>query len=257
MYDINLKNVKKGKTLFLIFFVIGLLTLIIPTALIYFQNESVKRLDSSVMSTKMDVESYLNEDGNRMYEAVYTYEVNGIEYKCDSNVSSSFIPSEKNVNIYYDSNKPSFCMTEGSKNATPFIYLFYLIPLVFILIGFFGLKSNKKRIKSIMDLNNKGKLVKNLPYRLERTGTVINNRPVLRPGVDYKLPNGSIVTLYGDGRYDFKESDEDGMVDIIIDEQNPSNYYIDFEINRLSGNREEDYYKPEVTNQADPFKTNF
>ena len=78
MYDINLKNVKKGKTLFLIFFIIGLLTLIIPTALIYFQNESVKRLDSSVMSTKMDVESYLDEDGNRMYEAVYTYEVNGI-----------------------------------------------------------------------------------------------------------------------------------------------------------------------------------
>ena len=29
---------------------------------------------------------------------------------------------------------------------------------------------------------------------------------------------------------------------LIIDESNPDNYYIDFEINRLTGNSSQDYY---------------
>ena len=32
--------------------------------------------------------------------------------------------------------------------------------------------------------------------------------------------------------------------DLLIDENNPENYYIDFEINRLTGNKPEDYYDP-------------
>ena len=33
------------------------------------------------------------------------------------------------------------------------------------------------------------------------------------------------------------------MVDLLIDESNTDNYYIDFEINRLSGNLPQDYYQ--------------
>ena len=33
------------------------------------------------------------------------------------------------------------------------------------------------------------------------------------------------------------------MVDLLIDESNPNNYYIDFEINRLAGNSPQDYYQ--------------
>lgn len=257
MFDINLKNIKKGRYLFLLFLFFGILFFVIVTIVLFLNINKMNMLDSSVMSTEMEVDSYLNDDGNRMYSASYFYEVNGVKYKCDSNFSSSFEPKSKNVNVFYNSSKPEVCMTEDSKKSAPFLYLIYLFPLIFFLIGLFGILSKNKRIKVILDLNNKGKLVKNLPYRLERTGTVVNNRPVLRPVIDYKLPNGSLVTLYGDGRFDFKESDEDGKVDLLIDEQNPSNYYIDFEINRLSGNREEDYFKSETPNQADPFNTTF
>ena len=39
------------------------------------------------------------------------------------------------------------------------------------------------------------------------------------------------------------------MVDLLIDESNPDNYYIDFEINRLSGNLPQDYYQQASINQ--------
>lgn len=38
------------------------------------------------------------------------------------------------------------------------------------------------------------------------------------------------------------------MVDLVIDESNPSNYFIDFEINRLSGNQSTDYYNQPLQN---------
>lgn len=38
------------------------------------------------------------------------------------------------------------------------------------------------------------------------------------------------------------------MVDLVIDESNSENYFIDFEINRLTGNFQSDYYKGNVNN---------
>ena len=91
-------------------------------------------------------------------------------------------------------------------------------------------------------LNQYGKLVKGIPYKLETTGMSVNDYPVLKPVVNYQLPNGQFVRLEGDPRHDFKESDSDGLVDMVIDEVNPEWYFIDFEINRYSGNRKSDYY---------------
>jgi hypothetical protein len=105
----------------------------------------------------------------------------------------------------------------------------------------YEIRKINKRLKMINELNQKGKLVKKLPYSLENTRAEINGVPVKRVVVNYTLPTGVVVTLYGDPRYDNKLSDSDDMVDLLIDENNPDNYYIDFEINRLSGNLPEDY----------------
>lgn len=56
------------------------------------------------------------------------------------------------------------------------------------------------------------------------------------------------VKLKGDPRHDRKLIDTDGMVDLVIYESNPSNYFIDFEINRLSGNQSTDYYNQPLQN---------
>ena len=125
-----------------------------------------------------------------------------------------------------------------------------LLPLAFVIIAIVNMHKISKRIKLINELNQKGKLIKNLPYHLEGTGMSVNNIQIQRPVIDYTLPSGSVIKLYGDPRHDRKYADADGMVDLVIDENNPDNYFIDFEINRLSGNLPNDYYNnPQQINQ--------
>jgi hypothetical protein len=64
----------------------------------------------------------------------------------------------------------------------------------------------------------------------------------MKPIVAFTLPDGTPLVLEGDVRYDMKHSDADGLIDVIIDEKNPKRYFMDFEINRLTGNLKEDYY---------------
>lgn len=184
-----------------------------------------------------------------MYSPVYYYSINGERYTCGSNGSSSHNPGTQNKTVYYDSKNPSKCMTEYSKSSNFILLAFMIIPIIFILVAVINIRKVNKRIKTILELNNKGKLIKNLPYRLENTGTVINGVPIQKPVVDYTLSTGTQITLYGDPRNDKKQYDADGMVDLLIDESNPDNYYIDFEINRLSGNLPQDYYQQASINQ--------
>jgi hypothetical protein len=133
-------------------------------------------------------------------------------------------------------------MTEYSSESGILFFAFTLLPLLFIVIAVINIMKINKRIKKINQLNQTGKLVKNLPYYLENTGVVINGNPIRRPVVNYTLPNGGTILLRGDGRNDGRLFDADGLVDILIDEANPENYYIDLEINRLTGNLDSDYY---------------
>ena len=252
MYDIDTKNVKKGKNIWYIFIAIGTIIAITIIAIFIVIMNNFNSLDSQVFSKSVSINSYIDDEGSKMYTPIYTYEVDGENYTCGS-TSSSFKPSEKNKVVHYDSKDPEKCMTDASKNSAYFALIFLIIPVVFITMGVVAINKNKKRVKQILELNNIGKLVKNLPYRLENTGTVVNGVPIQRPVVDYVLPNGNMVTLYGDPRNDRKLSDQDGMVDLVIDVNNPDNYFIDFEINRLSGNRDDDYYHPENNTQTDTF----
>lgn len=249
MFDINTKNVKKGKNIFYIFLAIGLLFLIIMGGIFASSIVKLNSLDSTVLSEHVEIKSYINDEGTTMYSPVYYYSVNGERYTCGSNSSSSHNPGTQNKTIYYDSKNPSKCMTEYSKSSNFILLAFMIIPIIFIVVAVINIRKVNKRIKAILELNNKGKLIKNLPYRLENTGTVINGVPIQKPVVDYTLSTGTQITLYGDPRNDKKQYDADGMVDLLIDESNPNNYYIDFEINRLSGNLPQDYYQQASINQ--------
>ena len=201
-----------------------------------------KSLDSEIMSNHVEINTYEDSDGGTMYSPTYYYNIRGKEYKCSSQGSSSIMPSTKNRKVYFDSKNPSRCMTDYSRGNNKWILLFLLLPIVFISVAVYNIIKVNKRIKLINELNTTGKLVKNLPYRLENTGMSVNGVQIQRPVVDYTLPSGTTITLQGDPRHDKKVADKDGMVDLIIDEANPNNYFIDFEINRLSGNLPTDYY---------------
>lgn len=248
MYDIKVDNVKKGKKFFYIFLIAGILFLAIMLGVLIINVTKLKSLDASTMSTSIDINQYINDEGSDMYSPIYHYKVDGKEYTCSSNSSSSVRPSESNSLVYYDSKDPSRCMTEYSKSGNALLLVFLIIPLICIAVGVINIKKVNKRIQIIKDLNMKGKLVKNLTYRLENSNMSVNGVAIQLPVVDYTLPNGVTVTLRGDPRHDKKVCDADGMVDLVIDENNPENYFIDFEINRLTGNLQSDYYKENVNN---------
>lgn len=243
MYDINVKNVKKGSKFYYIFLGCGIFNLLLFGVFGVSTIVELSKLDSKTLSISVNVKSHYDDEGNKMYSPIYYYEVDGQQYSCRSSASSSKNPGTQNKTVYYDSKNPSNCMNEYSKSSNFIIMLIFLILSVpLIIIGVINIKKVNKRVKVIKELNQTGKLVKNLPYRLGNTGMTVNNVPIKRPVVDYTLSSGSTITLYGDPRHDRKYYDADGMVDLLIDENNPDNYFIDFEINRLSGNLPQDYY---------------
>lgn len=251
MFDINTKNVKKGKNVFYIFLAAGLLFLLVMGGILVYNYIKFNKLDSIVLSERVEIKSDINDEGNIMYSPVYHYSVNKVSYTCESNDYSTHYPGTENKNVHYDSKNPSNCMSEYSKSGNYILLAFMILPMMFIVIAIINIIKINKRVKKILELNTRGKLIKNLPYILENTGIVINGVPIQRPVVEYTLPSGAQVTLYGDPRNDKKLYDDDCMVDLLIDENNPDNYYIDFEINRLSGNLPEDYYQLPDINQND------
>lgn len=250
MYDINTKNVKKGKNFYFIFLAFGIFFMIVMGWILVSDYIKLHSLDSTTTSTKVIVKSYINDEGATMYSPIYYYEVNRRTYSCSSNSSSSINPGTANETVYYDSKNPSNCMTEYSKSSNNLLLIFMIIPLIAIAVAGVNIRKVNKRVRSINKLNKTGKLVKNLPYHLENSGIIVNGVQIQRPVIDYTLPSGNIITLYGDPRHDHIVDDDDGMVDLVIDENNPQNYFIDFEINRLTGNLATDYYNDVPNNQA-------
>lgn len=249
MYDIDTSNVKKGIKFFLMFLLVGIFFLGILLAILIMNIINYKSLDSEIMSNHVEINTYKDSDGDTMYSPIYYYNIRGKEYKCSSQGGSSIMPSTKNRKVYFDSKNPTRCMTDYSRGNNKWILLFLILPIVFIGTAVYNIIKVNKRIKLINNLNTTGKLVKNLPYRLENTGMSFNGIQIQKPVVDYTLPSGTTITLQGDPRHDKKVADKDGMVDLVIDEANPNNYFIDFEINRLSGNLPTDYYTNNQTFQ--------
>ncbi len=240
MYDINMRNVKKGAWIYYLFIIVGVVFMFLMITIFINNQNNLKKMDKEVISTSVTTEKHYD-DGEYEYLAIYHYQVNGQNYSCrDSSYSAR--PKNDNKVVYYEANNPQNCSLE--KPGFSYVTLLSLIiPFVFIIIGIYNVIKQKQRVKVIEQLNKTGKLIKNIPYHLENSGVRVNDRPVKCLVVDYVLPSGSIVPLYSDLRYDKALFDKDGMVDLVIDENNPNNYFIDFEINRLSGNLPEDYNK--------------
>lgn len=234
MYDINYSFIKKRARTFYIFLIFGIIFLVIIAAIYVSGIKKANRLDATTTSKLVKVEERLETDSDGyeqiMYSPTYYYEVDGENYECKSNSSSSINPGTDNKTVYYNSKDPKECMTEYSKSSNKILLLVMLLPILFIVIGLYNIISVIRRINVIKELNKTGKLVKGLPYNMVSTGTRINNREVYRPVIDYVLPSGEKVVLKGDPRYDFVEGSQSGTCDLLIDEMNPKNYFIDYEI---------------------------
>lgn len=116
------------------------------------------------------------------------------------------------------------------------------IGLVLMLYGVINLIKCIKIVKNTRYLCKHGKLVKNIPYYSETTNISINNKVVRRLVVDYEFTNGNKIALCTGLRYDVNTYDSEGLIDLIIDEENPTKFLIDSNINRKGGNLPTDYY---------------
>ena len=107
---------------------------------------------------------------------------------------------------------------------------FVIISIIFISISKSMKKKAQENILRVKKLAMEGFLVKNMPYKLVSSGTVINNQPIYCIQVEYENPSGQKISLQSEPRYNNKLSDKNGTVDLLIDPNDYSNYYIDLEI---------------------------
>ena len=229
MYNIDTKNIKKGYKIWIIFLIIGIVIFGILSCVFTSNHTKYKDLDSSTLSTNVDYNEYEDDEDGTMYKPTYYYKVSGYTYSCESKWSTSMKP-KRTAKIYYSSNNPRNCLTASDKTANSFLLLFLLLPLSFIIIGLVGILKINKRIQTIKELNTRGRLIRNLPYHLENSNVTINDHPLKKIVILYTL-NGQELKLSSDPRYDTNNLEETGFADLLIDESNPKNYYIDLHIN--------------------------
>ena len=107
---------------------------------------------------------------------------------------------------------------------------FIIISVVAIIIGKNIRKKAKNNIKRVQKLAKEGILVKNMPYELVSSGTVINGQTVYCIKVEYENASNQKIPLTSEAKYDNKIANKNGTADLLIDPNDYSNYFIDIEI---------------------------
>ena len=128
------------------------------------------------------------------------------------------------------------------------LFVSFVIPLVSF--GIRDIYKGSKNLKYIRHLNEHGKLLKNIPCHIEyRENPETNtNEPVIV--VECILGDESQIVLRSDPDFIPKVKDRRRTIDLVIDVNNPSYYFLGFNINRIGGNREYDFYTPRGFNYA-------
>ena len=126
---------------------------------------------------------------------------------------------------------------------------FGLFPVIFIIFGviFIGAgiynsreifsmsKDTRNRvdrsIKKVRYLSEHGMLIKNLKYKVKPVNGKINNqKTIYRIQVIYEIEKGKTMCFESEPKYLSALGRDDGTVDLLIDPNDYSNYFIDFEI---------------------------
>lgn len=231
MFNINTKNIKKGRKFYFLFSIVGVFFFIILLTLAFGGQFKKMAMDSEVIADSIDENCHNDSDSGYLCSPVFHYTVNNNKYSCHILGSSSFQLSPNHKNVYYETKNPANCVTDYSVKTPLILKLSILLPIIFIYVGVKGLVKISDRLKKIKKLTQNGKLIKGLPYTMESTGMEMGGRAIMAPTVKYTLANGTILNLRGDPRFDHKQIDTDGLVDLVIDENDLNNYYIDFDIN--------------------------
>ncbi len=250
MYQVNLANVKKKFRYILIFCVIGVIFLLLAFILSIMNIYERISLTENVVAIKVEDNCITNrESGSTLCSPIYYYQVKEDVLTCESSKSTEKFSFSKNK-VYYNPNNPSTCMTEFDYATNPLIFFFFSLGALFILLFVIYFISYLKRMKTIQYLVDYGTLEKNLNFTME---SVIPFGKV--PAVNYLLPDGTTIHIRGDVGLKVPIYKSDNKIDLLIDLDNPTKSFLDFDIEKNGENMDKgrmfpsDLLKEEESNE--------
>lgn len=128
-----MEQTKNNKTVLI---VMGIIFALIGFFMIKIDTTNKNRMDSKTYSTKIEYTMHKSHKDGRtttMYSPIYYYSVDGIEYSCKTNFSSSSKPSNKPTLVRYMQNNPQDCYVSiAGKGFLNFLFLIFGIIAIFI-----------------------------------------------------------------------------------------------------------------------------
>lgn len=233
MYNIKYKV---NAIWYIISAILTFFSIIIFGIVVFFNPPS--KLISKIYDSKIEakyVETICNNtsEGYMCYNLYEYIAKNDESYTCGSNFQFSSNLKEKALEtntIYYKSNNPSDCYIDYDFFGNISL-VFYLIPIIFMIVPIIIIVCIINKKKKIRYLQRYGILYK-VPYRVNRYYTNNNFTKKLQAIVDYELPSGKTKTLYSTKCYNEEVCNDNETIDLLIDINNLSNYYIDFDIDK-------------------------
>lgn len=225
MYSID-NILKTNKLMYKIIFIFSL------TFILFFSIFALKDIInvSSIYNRKVksNISEYIPTDNN-MYKKVYYFDADNRQFSClDSVVINKKNNQIDKKTIYYNFEDPNVCTTNIIKKTNLIVYMFIISLCIPLLIGLIGMIKINKKINKIKMLSKCGKLVKNLQYEVVETKKR-NGNILYKAKTKYKFKN-QVLILYSESIYDKKLFKEYPTIDLLINENDVNDYYLDFNI---------------------------
>ena len=230
MYKVNLKYLRKRRIYYITPVILGI-ALFLPFYMVFFRGV-VKRmfLDSEIVATNINGNCTAVNDKIRC-APIYYFSINGDPYVCKTIFSTEMNLDVFDRTVYYNSKRPSQCVTAYDASPPGIAYLLLLAPFFCLLIGLFILVIQYKKVRIVKYLCRHGKLVKGLPYTIEKTGIKVGNKEKMIPVARYTDESGVTYRLEGESRLGNMRAK---TIDLLIDEENPRDYYyLEFNIREI------------------------
>ena len=177
---------------------------------------------------KSNISEYIPTDNN-MYKKIYYFDADNRQFSClDSVVINNKNNKIDKKTIYYNFEDPNVCTTNIIKKTNLIVYIFIILLCIPLLIGLIGMIKINKKINKIKMLSKCGKLVKNLQYEVVEIKKK-NGNILYKAKTKYKVKN-QVLILYSESIYDKKLFKEYPTIDLLINENDVNDYYLDFNI---------------------------
>ncbi len=229
MRKLNYNSLFKQLRFNILFFLLSIMFFIILIMIVF--DAQIKRdyFYETIDNAVVDFNCHSIESIDKCNPA-FTFNYNSVRYVCVSETVSRDDLKTNHTSVYFNGENPMECITEYDKEVPLEGYLFMLVPIISMLTSLLFIIIVIIKIFKFRKLAKYGTLIKDLKYKMVPSNIVNKGRRLMSIYVIYEPKIGEAIHCVGEPRYDGKELDEDGFVDLLIDLKHPKNFYIGFDI---------------------------